>query len=318
MKTPTLLLTCATFVVVANARIDFESGTASHNQFSTNFRLVRNPTYIDQTDPADAQEPNNDHLFGRKTPENATSSSVTAVYDTTPGDPDDEAQTFSGAFKVNLDISTSAYNGGVGIYLIDARNPADHGRNLFARFYFRDSATPSGRNTAENRIIISKNAGLANGSGGARYTTATGLSGTGGYWHVASESYRAATVVVPSPELEPTWHNITLTYTPGDNDDTTLEIGSGTSFTATVVLSNADRIENPSLGFYINHPGTTPGGTTKIDNFTVTMLSEPADDEPDPLARVGEESSPTPLRASSGIASLPGVFHRVSPLAQSR
>jgi hypothetical protein len=275
MKNASPLIPFLALAAVANAQIflDFENGTASANPFTDNFRVVRNPAFVGQTNPADGSEPNNDYLFGRKTREHSTSSSVTAIYDTTPGNANDAAQTFADSFTVSFDISTSAYNSGVGIYLVDPANPS---RNLFARFYFRDADKASGNNTAENRIILSKDAGLAAGSGGTRYTTATGLSGTGGYWHVATESYRAATAVVPSTEADPVWHSITLTYTPGDNNDTTLTVGYGTSFTATVVLSNADRIENPSLGFFINHPAATWGTTTKIDNLVITTIPEPS------------------------------------------
>lgn len=256
MKNLPLLIPCLAIASLAHgATITFDFETP--NQFSDNFRVVRGAagTTIGQTTGLA-----NNYFYGAKP--GISPESVVAIYDTTPGNAVDAAQTFGGNFTVDFKVATGNVAQIVGVYLFDGSNPAN---NLSARLNI--NATGS-----SERITFSRDgSSLANGSGGTAYnnTDSTLITGVGGSFSTSNNGWQGSTEITQSSEATPVWYDLTLTYT-----TSTLTLAWGTSFSATVAIPELDRIANPSLAFYISN--YTASSTTKIDDIVITTIPEPS------------------------------------------
>lgn len=282
MKNLVYLIPSLALAAAANAAtitLDFETGTATDNQYTNNFRGVKRGSNISQTDPT--QPASNHYLAVTRPPEGSEwNRSAVAIYDTTPADVNDALPTFgNGTITIDFRVATSANNQGFGIYLFESGNMDSN--NLFARFSIN---ADGGSN---DRISFSKDGSLTLGNSGN--TVLTDVAGVGGTWGTSGSpvnTYHQNGPATISDNANPTWHYVTLTYTPGINNDTTLKLaykGSdpsnlSESFSATVTISNADRIYDPALGIFIHNPTDVVGATAKIDDIVInyTPIPEPS------------------------------------------
>ncbi len=222
--------------------LNFESGTATSNQFTNNFRLIGSASAfagtVAQTDPADAGEPNNDYVFQAAT----TPGVVNYLYDTTPTNTSDANQTFAGNLTITMDISAVQADSSFGIHLIDTSN---FNNNLLAVFNLDRSSAP----TTTDRIRFFKDGGIATGAAGTLITGGdlSGLSGLN-----------------VSPEATPVFGTMTVNYAPTTG---IFSLSLGT-LSHSVTVDVADRITNPAIAFRLGDSSTT-AGSAKIDNFTV-------------------------------------------------
>lgn len=255
MKNIALLIPCLALATAANAAtISFDFETS--NQFSDNFRVARGTagSNIGQTSTA-----GNDYMWGGMI---SGTQNVVAVYDTTPGNAADTLPSFAGPLTIDFKVATANAAQIVGLYILDSTNVNN---SLSVRL----NITATG---SSERISFAKDGNLSTGSGAVAYSNTTGFSGTGGAFNTTT-SYQVNSNIAHSPEATPVFYGLTATYTPGTNDDTTLTLTYGTSFSATVTVANADRIDNPTLGFFISN--YTVNTTTKIDDIAITYSTIP-------------------------------------------
>jgi hypothetical protein len=227
---------------------DFESGTASSNQFTQNFRLISTGTgSTGQSDPT-ANEPGNDFVSYERTGGTASVGSV-LLYDTTPANTGDTAQVFSGPLSISLDLAAVNATSGAGIYLVDPTN-VDNNIGIFAQI--------SASSTNE-RLGYRLDADLDGGTTGTETAGYTGDS--------ASLSAHA----------NPVFTTLTLTYTPGATSDT-LVASFGSLVAAEYVLTGAERLgsETFMLALRLNDTSNTTSTSVKIDNLTVSVVPEPS------------------------------------------
>jgi hypothetical protein len=187
-----------------------------------------------------------------------------AIYDTTPLDNSDAAQTFSGPFTLTLDITAATPNSSFGVFLFDAVTP---GNNLLTIFNLDSSAPTAG--SGNEQIRFWRDSGMATSAVSNIYSTAA-FTGTNGLAHVATNSWitdgTAAAGSVTDTSSPYTFYTLTFAYDP---IAATLRVASP-FFSATLNIPAADVINNPAIALRINDPSVDVlGNNARIDNFAV-------------------------------------------------
>jgi hypothetical protein len=178
------------------------------------------------------------------------------IFDTTPGDNSDPAQTFSGDFTVRLDISGANTNSSFGVFFFDPANPG--GNNLLAIFNLDSPAGTPGneqfrfwRDTSITTSAVSNIYGTSSftGTNGAYDATTTS-------WVTTAANRGDEAIDFTSPF---TFYTLDFTYSPSNS---TLQVATG-SFSATL-----------GVALRINDAIVDASNTAKFDNFAV--IPEPA------------------------------------------
>ncbi|NJL70290.1 MAG: PEP-CTERM sorting domain-containing protein [Candidatus Competibacteraceae bacterium] len=234
---------CALSPAVHAQVLTFETGTASDNQFTQNFRRIDSWTdnTVGQTDPT-AGEPNNDYAFlSTSTVSPDPINGGLLLFDTTPADTTAGTDnTFAGPLTITLDISAVQADSSIGIMFLDGTNT----NNLLALFNLDTTGTSDRIRFFRDGIATAVSAGTQIG------TTANGGSG------------------LNISGTDPfTFGTMTVTYTPGTSNDTLLSLTVGT-LSHSVSILNTDRIDTPRIGVRLFDPSSA-AGSVKFDNFSI-------------------------------------------------
>lgn len=232
--------------------LDFETA----GQLGANFRATLNgPNAAEFTDS------------GGYVGVNGPQTAWIGIFDTTPGNSADAAQTFAGPIQIHLDISASFANASFGIFLFDGSNP--NGNNLLALLNVNSAI--GGTNTEQIRFW--RDVAL-NGSGVANPFNTSAITGTNGFADIGSNSWISSdsSGLVIDTSAPFTFSALDFLYDPTAR---TLGVSAG-NFSATLTIPVGEVITNPGIALRINDPGTAgDAGTQKFDNFTVTAVPEP-------------------------------------------
>lgn len=249
--------------------LDFESA----NQFSNNFRSVFNG-------PTASQTSSGGNGFVQVLAGTGTSPWI-GIYDTTPLDGADAAQTFSGTFTLHMDVSAANSSSSFGIFLYDTTNS---GNNLLTILNLDTSTGGAGN----EQIRFWRDGVVSSSATGTQYATSA-FTGTGGAFDVASNSWVTDAGTAGNMAIDfaspYTFYPLDFTYNPGAS---TLTVATN-SFSATLTVPGADMISNPAIAVRINDFTVDASNTAKFDNFSIVP-------EPSSLALVA--------LSSIGIASI--------------
>jgi hypothetical protein len=185
------------------------------------------------------------------------------VFDTTPLNAADAAQTFSGPITLTLDVSAAPASASFGIFLFDAGNSSN---NLLTIFNLDSTAGATGN----EQIRFWRDTAINSGAVANQYTVASGLfTGTNGATDATTNSWVTSAAVRGDATVDTTspfnFYTLTFTYDPVA---ATLRLASP-SFSATLNIPGADLISNPAIALRVNDPTLNDANSVRIDNFAV-------------------------------------------------
>jgi hypothetical protein len=255
------LLAATTLSAATAGPFGFESGTAASNQYTNNFLQLysRDSGTFSQTDPADAGEPNNDFLKLARNG-NANNTAITAI-NTAAVKTLSSSDSFAGTVTLTFDLASDAPGGsGFALYLFDptSTNGSD---SLVVTLQFN-------QNAETDRVRFYSDGTPTTGSTGTQHKgTLAGTGGTFAGGDGTADTYYQANWMSQSNEAAATWTAASLVYTPGANDDTTLQFAVG-QVSATWTVPNALRVSNPAIAFRANTYGSG-AQSWRVDNIYV-------------------------------------------------
>jgi hypothetical protein len=183
------------------------------------------------------------------------------IYDTTPGDAGDPAQTFSGPFTLRIDISGANTNSSFGLFLFDSANQAN---NLLTIFNIDNNTVAAGN----EQIRFWRDTSMVSSAVTNAYTTSA-FTGTNGTADAGTNSWITTAAIRGNEVIDTTspftFYTLDFTYDPGAS---TLQVSTG-SFSATLTVPAADLIANPAVAVRINDAVVDASNTAKFDNFAV-------------------------------------------------